>query len=84
MKGRPDAYEITVEQIVRGLFDATSHAAMLLDLACANHIELHATPDAWNDLLWLLSRRFVEDDGEPMFDGVELRLLRSVIPVDFH
>ena len=54
MKGQPTAYSVDAPTLFRGLMDGGSNARILLDLAAANQIELHAKASDWNDLLWLI------------------------------
>ena len=82
MKGHPPAYSITAPTLFRGLMDGGSNARILLDLAAANEIELHAQASDWNDLLWLISTALNEPGGA--YAGVYYATLRNNLPVVFH
>lgn len=82
MKGQPTTYTIDAPTIFRGLMDGGSNARILLDLAAAAEIELHATASDWNDLLWLISTA-LRESGEA-YAGEEYAQLRNNLPVVFH
>ena len=65
-----------------GLMDGGSNARILLDLAAANKIELHAQSSDWNGLLWLISTALKENGGA--YSGEEYASLRNNLPVTFH
>ena len=62
--------------------DGGSNARILLDLAAANEIELHAQASDWNDLLWLISTALKESGGA--YSGEDYGSLRNNLPVVFH
>ena len=82
MKGQPTAYSVDAPTLFRGLMDGGSNARILLDLAAANQIELHAKASDWNDLLWLISTALRESGGA--YSGEEYAALRNSLPVVFH
>ncbi|MDP6845301.1 MAG: hypothetical protein QF722_07130 [Candidatus Thalassarchaeaceae archaeon] len=82
MKGQAPAYSVDAATLFRGLMDGGSNSRILLDLAAANEIELHASSSEWNDLLWLLATALRE--SEAAYSGEEYATLRSNLPVVFH
>ena len=82
MKGQAPAYSVDAPTLFRGLMDGGSNARILLDLAAANHIELHAQASDWNDLLWLISTALRESGGA--YSGEDYASLRNHLPVAFH
>ena len=82
LKGQPPAYSVDAPTLFRGLMDGGSNARILLDLAAANEIELHAEAGDWNDLLWLISTALKETGGA--YSGDDYASLRNNLPVVFH
>lgn len=82
LKGQPPAYSVDAPTLFRGLMDGGSNARILLDLAAANEIELHAGASDWNDLLWLISTALKETGGA--YSGEDYASLRNNLPVVFH
>ncbi|MDP6899537.1 MAG: hypothetical protein QGF94_01730 [Candidatus Thalassarchaeaceae archaeon] len=82
MKGQATSYTVSAATLFRGLMDGGSSSRILLDLAAANQIELHATSADWNDLLWLISTALRE--SESAYSGEEYASLRNNLPVIFH
>jgi len=82
LKGQPPAYSVDAPTLFRGLMDGGSNARILLDLAAANEIELHAESSDWNDLLWLISTALKETGGA--YSGEDYASLRNNLPVVFH
>ena len=81
MKGQPPAYSVDAPTLFRGLMEGGSNARILLDLAAANQIELHAGASDWNDLLWLISTALKESGGA--YSGEDYGALRNNLPVVF-
>jgi hypothetical protein len=82
LKGQPPAYTVNASTLFLGLMDGGSNARILLDLAAANEIELHAEPADWNGLLWLISTALKETGGA--YSGDDYASLRNNLPVTFH
>lgn len=82
LKGQSPAYTVSAATLFRGLMDGGSNSRVLLDLAAANDIELHATSQDWNDLLWLISTALRESGSA--YSGEEYAELRNNLPVVFH
>ncbi|MBN17579.1 MAG: hypothetical protein CMB37_05425 [Euryarchaeota archaeon] len=82
MKGQAPTYTVDAATLFRGLMDGGSNARILLDLAAANEIELHAQAKDWNGLLWLISTA-LKENGEA-YSGEEYASLRNRLPVVFH
>ena len=82
LKGQPPAYSVNAPTLFRGLMDGGSNARILLDLAAANEIELHAEAKDWNGLLWLISTALKESGGA--YSGDDYASLRNNLPVTFH
>ena len=82
MKGQSPAFSVNAATLFRGLMDGGSNSRILLDLAAANEVELHATSSDWNDLLWLISTALRE--SKTAYSGEEYAALRNNLPVVFH
>ena len=82
MRGQPQVIRVEGTTILRGLLFPNSEEETLLHLAACEHIELHATTQDWNLILrgmMEMSRRA----GSPPMSGVELKNLRTILPVNF-
>jgi len=82
MKGQAPSFSVDAVTLFRGLMDGGSNSRILLDLAAANIVELHATSNDWNDLLWLMSTALRESNSA--YSGEEYASLRNNLPVIFH
>jgi len=82
MKGQSPSFSVDAATLFRGLMDGGSNSRILLDLAAANIVELHATSGDWNDLLWLISTALRESNSA--YSGEEYASLRNNLPVIFH
>ncbi len=82
LKGQPPAYSVDAPTLFLGLMDGGSNARILLDLAAANEIELHAQSTDWNGLLWLISTALKETGSA--YSGEDYASLRNNLPVNFH
>jgi len=82
LKGQAPTYTVDAPTMFLGLMDGGSNARILLDLAAANKIELHAQSSDWNGLLWLISTALKETGGA--YSGEEYASLRNSLPVTFH
>ena len=82
LKGQAPIYTVDAPTMFLGLMDGGSNARILLDLAAANKIELHAQSSDWNGLLWLISTALKETGGA--YSGEEYASLRNNLPVTFH
>ena len=82
LKGHAPTYTVDAPPLILGLMDGGSNARILLDLAAANKIELHAQSSDWNGLLWLISTALKETGGA--YSGEEYASLRNNLPVTFH
>ena len=82
MKGQSPPFSVDAATLFRGLMDGGSNSRVLLDLAAANIVELHATSGDWNDLLWLISTAL--RDSKTTYSGEEYASLRNNLPVIFH
>ena len=82
LKGQAPTYTGDAPTMFLGLMDGGSNARILLDLAAANKIELHAQSSDWNGLLWLISTALKETGGA--YSGEEYASLRNNLPVTFH
>jgi len=82
LKGQAPAYSVDASTLFLGLMDGGSNARILLDLAAANKIELHAQSSDWNGLLWLISTAMKETGSA--YSGEDYASLRNNLPVTFH
>ena len=82
LKGQPPTYSVNAQTLFLGLMDCGSNARILLDLAAANEIELHAEASDWNGLLWLISTALKQSGGA--YSGDDYASLRNNLPVVFH
>ena len=82
LKGQAPAYSVNATTLFLGLMDGGSNARILLDLAAANKIELHAQSSDWNGLLWLISTALKETGAA--YSGEDYASLRNNLPVTFH
>jgi aconitase B len=82
LKGQAPAYSVNAATLFLGLMDGGSNARILLDLAAANKIELHAQSSDWNGLLWLISTALRETGSA--YSGEDYASLRNNLPVTFH
>ena len=80
---RTKTYRIDAETVIRGLFDAGSDEALLLEMAACNKFQLIATRRDWNRILWLLVNSFKDASGKPLFAGERLGEIHQALPVDF-
>ena len=80
MDWRPGGYKLTTAHLVRGIFDANSDEAVLINNAAHGRIELFASPKSWNAILWLIMST-LKVDGQPIYSGTELGVLKGSLPI---
>jgi hypothetical protein len=82
MRGQPQVIQVDGTTILRGLLFPNSEEETLLHLAACERIELHATTQDWNLILRGMMEMSRRAGSSPM-SGVELKNLRTILPVNF-
>lgn len=80
MDWRPQGYKLTTPHLVRAIFDGNSDEAALINNAAHGRVELFASPNSWNAVLWLIMST-LKVDGNPIYSGMELKTLKESLPI---
>jgi hypothetical protein len=83
MDWRPRGVLLDTKSLVRGVFDASSNEALLIDAAACGKVELFAHSKSWNAVLWLVMSTLKDESGTPVYSGEKLGVLRESLPIVF-
>ena len=83
MDWRPRGVLFDTKSLVRGVFDANSDEALLIEAAACGKVELFSYSKSWNAVLWLVMSTLKDNAGNPVYSGEKLGVLRESLPIVF-
>ena len=83
MDWRPRGVMLDTKSLVRGVFDASSDEALLIEAAASGKVELFTRSKSWNAILWLVMSTLKDGSGTPVYSGEKLGELRESLPIVF-